>query len=197
MDILFVPFFLISLAILGGLLSLGISLGNLSYKTLKKIRERSLEDAAEARFPLGAEAIFRGRYLVHWDTPSFTWDRDGNIWNHRNLRCELVIPYEGGWKWMKEGLGPHWARNGFQIFEIEFRGKIIEKGSFGNRGICRYRIEVMEMLSAHPVHSDSASLLRSSDKPEPSAEELLRPAKESTQTDPHTLLRPSGSDDTP
>jgi len=111
------------------------------------------------------------------------------------MRCQLVILYEGGWDWLKDAWAPASMRGEFQKFDLEFRGKITKKGNFGRDGVCRYKIEVLEMFSAHLLNADNALLLRNSDKPEPSADELIRPSKESAQTDPHTLLRPDSSED--
>jgi hypothetical protein len=161
----------------------------------ERFRVRPLEEAVEKEFPIGEEAIFKGCYVSHWEIPAFTWDKDGDIWNRDNLQCQLIISYEGGWDWLVDTFDRDTFRGGFETFEIEFRGKIIEKGSFGHMGGCRYIIEVLEMLSARHRSKDSESLLRGSDAPKPPPEELLRPAKGSSPTDPETLLRPSEDED--
>ncbi len=170
--------FLIFLVLLGiGLLIGCFALLWLWMEWDNYFRKRPLEEAVEKEFPIGEEAIFKGCYVSHWEIPAFTWDKDGDIWNRDNLQCQLIISYEGGWDWLVDTFDRDTFRGGFETFEIEFRGKIIEKGRFGHMGLCRYRVEVLEMLSARHRSKDRASLLRGSDAPEPPPEELLRPAK--------------------
>jgi hypothetical protein len=62
--------------------------------------ERPIEEAIAAEFPIGQEAIFRGRYRSHWEMAHFAWHKDGKVppdWGSGALRCELVFPYEDGW----------------------------------------------------------------------------------------------------
>jgi len=165
-------------------------------------RERPVEEAIAAEFPIGQEAIFRGRYTSHWEMAHFSWHKDGKVppdWRRDVLRCELIIPDENGWSWitddreadpLKGDLFLEW-----RYYDLEFRGKIIEKGSFGHKGLCKYKIEIVEMLSARRHSEDHTSLLRGSDPPEPPAEELLRPATGSSRTAPEDLLRPSEGED--
>jgi hypothetical protein len=156
--------------------------------------ERPRENAFEKRFPIGEEAIFRGRYHAHGAGWAFILRSERGIWDKKHWWCQLVWPREGGWDKKTDELARE-LRNDLQKYEVEFRGKLIEKGRFGDRRMLRYKIVVLEILSLHLDDASSGSLLRSSDKPVPSAEELLRSAKQSVQIDPHTLLRPNNSED--
>ena len=157
--------------------------------------EVKTEAAVAKEFPIGKEAIFTGRYVSHWEVPSFEWHKDGKVRIGQNLRCELIIRYEGGWDWLLEALGPDDSFDFGPVFDLEFRGKITGKGFFGHMGGNQYEIEVLEMLSVRPRSEDRASLLRGSDAPKPPPDELLHPAKGSSPTDPETLLRPDENED--
>jgi len=188
--------FLILTAILGVGLFIGIFvLLGLLMVSDEHFRTRPMAEAIEREFPMGEEAIFTGCYVSNQEIAIFTWDKSGAVWNKDHLKCELVFPHEDSGNWLTEVPDPDPVRSGFKTFEVEFRGKIIEKGRFGHVGMCRYRIEVLEILSARQRSGESESLLRSSDLPEKPSEELLRPAKESAQADPGNLLRPSESRD--
>jgi hypothetical protein len=96
------------------------------------------EDLTQEKFPIGAERIFSGVYMSHWEIPHFRL---------MSVNCQLDIPFEGGWNWLTEALGSPTTRDGYSgKFDLEFRGKIIEKGHFGHMGMCSYRIEVIEIL---------------------------------------------------
>lgn len=155
--------------------------------------DNSMEEAVAKEFPIGKEAIFTGRYFSDSENPRFNWHKDGKDWTSQCLRCQLIIPYEGGWTWLTDVSGPEPGRGDATAFDLEFRGKISEKGSFGDNGGCRYKIEVLEILSVHPYSREKRLLLRCSDGLEAPSEALLRPAKESSQTDPQMLLRPAGA----
>jgi hypothetical protein len=103
-----------------------------------------VEDLIQDRFPLGEERIFTGKYISHWEIARFELMSAVN--------CQLDIPLEGGWDWLVEVLGNPTTRAEYSgTFDLSFRGKIVEKGSFGHRGICAYRIEVIEILSATQI----------------------------------------------
>jgi hypothetical protein len=97
------------------------------------------KDLILEQFPIGSEQIFTGVYISHWEIPRFEM---------MLVNCQLDIPFEGGWDWLTEALENPTTRDGYAgTFNLEFRGKIIEKGTFGHMGMCRYRIEVLEILS--------------------------------------------------
>jgi len=188
--------FLIFTAIVGAGLFIGIFvLLGLLIASDEHFRTRPMAEAIEKEFPIGEEAIFTGCYVSNQEIQVFTWDKSGAVWNKDHLKCELIFPYEDSGNWLTEVPDPDPVRSGFKTFEVEFRGKIIEKGRFGHVGMCRYRIEVLEMLSIHQRSGESESLLRGSDLPEKPSEELLRPIKGSAQPDPENLLRPTESSD--
>ena len=188
---------LIFVAVLGAVMFIGFFWTRLDWY----FRERPLEEAIAAEFPIGQEAIFTGRYTSHWEMAHFTWHKGGKVpsdWGRNALRCELVILYENGWAWIADDYEVDPPQDEFlewRDYDLEFRGKILDKGLFGHMGVSKYKIEVLEMLSVRRHSEDSASLLRGSDPPKPTAEELLRPAKGSSRTDPEDLLRPSESED--
>ncbi len=104
--------------------------------------QKNVSVAAELdpdEFPIGAERIFRGKYLSHWEVARF---------EIMSVNCQLDIPYEGGWGWLIEALGNPTTRDGHTgTFNLKFRGKLVEKGYFGHMGVCSYRIEVIEILA--------------------------------------------------
>jgi hypothetical protein len=113
-----------------------------------------LEESIQREFPIGKECVFTGKYVSHWEIARFVWFIDGLIpsnWENpfnSGLNCELVIPFEGGWSWRVEALSNPSTREGWSgIFDLTFRGKILEKGCFGHIGICSYRVEVVEILA--------------------------------------------------
>jgi hypothetical protein len=114
-------------------------------------KSNALEEYIQNEFPIGNEFIFVGRYISHWEMGGFEWFLDEHLsreWNTR-IMCELDIPFEGGWDWRKESLGHPTTREGwYGRFDLTFRGKIVEQGYFGHMGMCTYRIEVIEILSA-------------------------------------------------
>ena len=132
---------------------------------MKASARRRLEESIEAEYPIGKEAVFTGHYLSHWEVARFDWYKDGVAWRGWNidLMCELVIPDPDGWKWLTDVVGENPGFDSSAEFEMTFRGKIIEKGRFGHKGICRYRVEVWEMLSVQEVRSaaDMKRLARS------------------------------------
>lgn len=96
-------------------------------------------DLTLEKFPIGEEHIFSGIYPSHWEIPRFRL---------MSIDCQLDIPIEGGWNWLVAGLENPTTRDGYSgTFNLEFRGKIVERGAFGHMGICCYRIEVIEILS--------------------------------------------------
>ena len=98
-----------------------------------------VEDLIQDKFPIGQEWIFKGKYISHWEIPSFEL---------MSVHCQLDIPFEGGWDWLLTALGNPSIRADYSgTFDLSFRGKIVEKGSFGHMGLCTYRIEVIEILS--------------------------------------------------
>jgi hypothetical protein len=98
-----------------------------------------VEELDRDEFPIGAERIFIGKYISHWEIARF---------EIMSANCQLDIPFEGGWDWLIEALGNPATRDGYTgTFNLEFRGKLVEKGCFGHMGICSYRIEVIEILS--------------------------------------------------
>jgi hypothetical protein len=106
-------------------------------------RMKAIEESIQNEFPIGRECIFAGQYISHWELAHFAWSV-----HKRTLRCELDIPYKGGWDWRKEGLGyPSTREELLGVFDLKFRGKILEIGCFGHMGLCTYRIEVIEILS--------------------------------------------------
>jgi hypothetical protein len=97
------------------------------------------KDLTLEQFPIGAERIFSGVYIYHWEIPCFRL---------MSVDCQLDIPFEGGWDWLTEALGNPTTRDGYLgQFDLKFRGKIIDRGAFGHMGMCSYRIEVLEILS--------------------------------------------------
>jgi hypothetical protein len=97
------------------------------------------EDLMQEKFPIGAERIFSGVYISHWEIPRFRL---------MSVDCQLDIPFEGGWDWLTEALGNPTTRDGCSgKFDLKFRGKIIEQGHFGHMGMCSYRIEAIEILA--------------------------------------------------
>lgn len=152
-------------------------------------RVRPVEEAIAKEFPMGQEAIFKGIYTSHWEIAHFTWyktDKD-------QINCDLIWPQENIQFLRTPGVDTP-SRRTIRLYNLEFRGKIVEKGSFGHKGISRYRVEVLEVLSMNPITQDSASLLRGSKPPVSSPDDLLHPTQSSPQTDPQELLRPEGSD---
>jgi hypothetical protein len=104
---------------------------------------KTLEAFIQNEFPIGKECIFTGQYRSHWELAHFAWSIDG-----LTLSCKLDIPYEGGWDWRTEGLGyPSTREAQSGVFDLKFRGKILETGFFGHMGLCSHRIEVIEILS--------------------------------------------------
>jgi hypothetical protein len=96
------------------------------------------------KFPLGEERIFTGKYISHWEIATFEL--------MSSVNCQLDIPLEGGWDWLVVALGNPTTREEYSgTFDLSFRGKIVEKGIFGHMGICTYRIEVIEILSATQI----------------------------------------------
>jgi hypothetical protein len=66
----------------------------------------------------------------------------------QSANCQLDIPDACGWDWLAPALGNPTTRAEYSAtFDLEFRGKIVERGQFGHKGMCAYRIEVIEMLS--------------------------------------------------
>jgi hypothetical protein len=103
-----------------------------------------VDDLIQDRFPLGEERIFTGKYISHWEIARFEL--------MSSVNCQLDIPLEGGWDWLVAALGNPTTRAEYSgTFDLSFRGKIIEKGSFGHMGTCTYRIEVIEILSATQI----------------------------------------------
>jgi hypothetical protein len=98
------------------------------------------DDGIDRKFPIGEERIFIGKYISHWEIARFEM---------LSINFQLDIPSEGGWDWLIQALGNPTTRSGYSgTFDLKFRGKIVEKGCFGHMGICAYRIEVIEILSA-------------------------------------------------
>ena len=96
------------------------------------------QDLTLEKFPIGAERIFTGKYISHWEIPRFEM---------MSVNFQLDIPIAGGWDWLTAALGnPITREDCTGTFEIEFKGKIIEQGYFGHMGMCSYRIEVIEIL---------------------------------------------------
>lgn len=121
-----------------------------AFRRERERKQRQLE--VEARYPVGEALIFRGTYIYHWEIERFEWLPEGEEppvgWS--DYKCKLEIPFEGGWTWMQEVMEEHGgsarAASG-ESFDIEFLGRILEIGHFGHLGICRYRIEMLELLS--------------------------------------------------
>jgi hypothetical protein len=100
-----------------------------------------IDDLIQAEFPIGIERIFTGTYISHWEVARFEL--------MSSVNCQLDIPFAGGWDWLVESLENPTTRSGYSgTFDLSFRGKMLEKGFFGHMGICDYRIEVIEILSA-------------------------------------------------
>jgi hypothetical protein len=99
----------------------------------------TIEDLTLEKFPLGEERIFTGKYISHWEIARF---------QIVSANCQLDMPDACGWDWLVVALGNPTTRAEYSgTFDLEFRGKIVERGQFGHKGMCTYRIEVMEMLS--------------------------------------------------
>jgi hypothetical protein len=113
------------------------------FKRNESNRIEAIEESIQNEFPIGKECIFTGQYISHWELAHFAWSVQTLM-----LNCELDIPYEGGWNWRIEGLGYPATREALSgVFDLKFRGKILETGFFGHMGLCSYRIEVIEILS--------------------------------------------------
>jgi hypothetical protein len=92
-------------------------------------------------FPIGQERIFTGRYISHWEIGGFHWDK--------GFVCQLEMPLAGGWDWLWQALNyPQTRAECAGEFDFSFRGKILEEGHVGHMGMCSYRIEVIEILTA-------------------------------------------------
>jgi hypothetical protein len=97
------------------------------------------KDLILEQFPIGKERIFLGVYISHWEIPHFRL---------MSVNCQLDILFAGGWDWLIEALDNPTTREDYSgKFDIEFRGKIVDRGTFGHMGMCHYRIEVLEILS--------------------------------------------------
>jgi hypothetical protein len=144
-------FIAVSLALLLGIL-LFVSIQSMIsiFQDIVSLFNRNASNQIEAteasilnEFPIGKECIFVGQYISHWELAHFAWSV-----HMLTINCELDIPYEGGWNWRIEGLGYPSTREAMSgVFDLKFRGKILETGFFGHMGLCSYRIEVIEILS--------------------------------------------------
>jgi hypothetical protein len=106
------------------------------WKQQKEITASILID-----FPIGQERIFTGKYISHWEIGGFHWNQ--------GFVCQLDIPMAGGWDWLVQALNYPTTREKYAgEFDLSFRGKILEAGHFGHMGMCSYRIEVIEILTA-------------------------------------------------
>ena len=103
--------------------------------------QKNVSVAAELdpnEFPIGVERIFVGKYFSHWEVASF---------KIMSVNCQLEIPFAGGWHWLIAALENPITREDYTgTFNLQFRGKLVEKGCFGHMGICSYRVEVIEIL---------------------------------------------------
>jgi hypothetical protein len=119
-------------------------------KRTKDKKSEALEAYIQNEFPVGKECVFVGQYISHWEMGGFNWVLDEQSLREWNvtIMCELDILFDGGWDWLKEGLGYPATREDLSgKFDLAFRGKIIERGFFGHMGLCSHRIEVIEILS--------------------------------------------------
>ena len=109
-------------------------------------RERSNHRFVAAHFPVGESHIFTGRYIVHWEIARFEWFARGRapVWGE-GLFCSLEWQGEFPAELLCDD------RGGGRAYSLEFRGQVLERGSFGHRGMCSYRVRVDEVLKIESV----------------------------------------------
>ncbi|WP_373542253.1 hypothetical protein [Chamaesiphon sp.] len=100
-------------------------------------RWQQIDTLIQAEYPLGAVCIFRGKYVSHWETSRFEL---------MSVNCQLDIPAKSDRNLLIEALRTTTKSGYYRTLNIEFRGKIVAQGC-GDRQMCAYHIEVIEILS--------------------------------------------------
>lgn len=86
----------------------------------------------EQEYRIGSDAVFKGYCVTHSGKPRFEWRPfDGDA----TVSSLLVFPSEAESAWLTG------VPDG-EIIDIEFSGRILERGRFGHKGRYHYRIEV-------------------------------------------------------
>ena len=94
-------------------------------------------------YPVGYIGLFVGLFIPHWEVGRFVWFIDGTNterWGSSGNCCKLVVDDSA---LASAGVRVNKGRDDAPAQYISFRGEILEIGSFGHAGICRYRIKVV------------------------------------------------------
>lgn len=140
-----------TLLILGLILSLFLIIKLTLFSQMRKIHatldratsdsitsQEQIEELIQTEYPLGAERIFRGKYVSRWETSRFEL---------MSVNCQLDVPAKSDRNLLIEALKTTTKSGYYRTLNIEFRGKIVEKGCGDRLDICIYRIEVIEIRS--------------------------------------------------
>ncbi len=100
---------------------------------------------------VGVERRFDGLYFVHWEVPRFEFVSRRSLWGllKRYERCRLSTAE--GVESVVDKLGLSSRDSPGQVLAVSFIGKVLERGRFGHRGWCRWRLLVQEWLTVERV----------------------------------------------
>lgn len=103
------------------------------------LRARANRRYVERHYPVGKPADFDGTFIVHWEVSRFDWNARGRQpkWGE-GLFCQLEWP---------NGIPQQFIvndRGRGNAFHLQFRGRVLEYGHFGHKGMCSYRVMVEE-----------------------------------------------------
>ena len=107
---------------------------------------------APMTWELNKETEFSGVYVAHWEVPRFEWDTGRRLWfglKDEKVNCQLEFP-EGMPDPFLETIGgqlpANWRSHPGLRWHVRLRGALIEKGHFGHRGWCSFRLKVSKVL---------------------------------------------------
>jgi hypothetical protein len=113
-------------------------------------------------YPVGEERTFDGIYVSDMNGSRFVWKWDtGRSIDEHHPCCELDMPHEAAEKAASLLTGPTLSDEPMRVL-MQFRGKVLERGSFGAGGKCQYRIAVSEFMEARRIGPYEEHLLRPS-----------------------------------
>ena len=93
---------------------------------------------------------FQGTYVSHWECPRFEWETGRRRWfglMPERVLCELEfengVPPEISQDWSDAAA---WRQSPAIRFRLHIRGSLIEKGWFGHRGWCSFKLKVSKVF---------------------------------------------------
>ena len=126
---------------------LALFIGQVVFMIMRKrSNERSNHRFVSENFPVGETATFSGQLIVHWEVGRFDWAARGKLPGiGQGLSCEL------DWGDTEVPVSTDVGRGRGKAYNLEFRGRVLEKGKYGHLGMCDYRVAVDEVIFCEPA----------------------------------------------